>query len=110
MAWAIKKDAKNSTSKLVLLMLANYADKNNYCYPSQEHIAKVCQVSSRSIVVHIKKLVDLKLIRKEQTRKGVMTYNGYYILCEETSHNTNIRKGTCLSLIKKKKNKNFLAG
>jgi len=110
MAWAMKQNAKHSTTKLVLIMLSNYADKNNYCYPSQEHIAKVCQLSRRSVIVHIKKLVDMKLIRKEQTRKGVMTYNGYYIQCEDSSHNTNIRKDTCLSLVKKKKNKNFLAG
>ena len=52
----------------------------------------------------------MKQNAKHSTRKGVMTYNGYYIQCEYSSHNTNIRKDTCLSLVKKKKNKNFLAG
>ncbi len=104
--WALNKNCKHPTSKLVLILLANYCNEDNECYPSQEHIAKRAGCSCRCVIDHIKKLVVLKLIVKIKIRKGKKYHNRYRLMIpkdfggENTSHNTNIIL----------KNKNFLAG
>jgi len=103
--WALKQNCKHPTSKLVLVLLANYCNDENECYPSQDHIAKRAGCTSRCIIDHIKKLELLKLITKIKTRKGKKYHNRYRLMIpkdygsENISHNTNILK-----------NKNFLAG
>lgn len=101
--WAIDQELDNATSKLVLVMLANYANDNNECYPSQTHLATRCGCSARSVMIHIKKLVKKRLIYVKQRRNKLKLHNTYKlnIKGEDSSHNTNIYKH---------KNKNFLAG
>ena len=105
-SWALNQNVGNPTSKLVLVLLANYANECNECYPSQIHIAKRAGCSSRSVMTHIKKLEKSKYLMVIKTRKGIKLHNRYRLnipkeLCEKSSHNTNINKI---------KNKNFLAG
>ena len=38
-----------STTKLVLIMLANYADENNQTFPSKKHLAKICNCDDRTV-------------------------------------------------------------
>ena len=54
MAWAVKQKTDSPVSKLVLLMLANYADEHGKCYPSQKHIAQMCGCSRVAVNKHIK--------------------------------------------------------
>ena len=56
MAWAVQQNTNNTTSKLILLMLSNYADEEHACFPSINHIAKLCHCSERSVKRHIKDL------------------------------------------------------
>ncbi|NDB02617.1 MAG: helix-turn-helix domain-containing protein [Flavobacteriaceae bacterium] len=58
MAWAAKRPAKNSRNKLVLLMLANYADDNNHTWPSYRHLAQICECTERSVMRAVKQLED----------------------------------------------------
>lgn len=90
-------------------MLCNYADEKNSCYPSQEHISKLCGCTRESVNKHIKRLVKLKLIKLKKVQGRVCEHNMYYIQCEKYSHNTNI-KSQRFEITKKKKNKNFIAG
>ena len=49
LSWSVKKDCDNTTTKLVLILLANYADEKNSCYPSEKHLAKLAGVTDRTI-------------------------------------------------------------
>lgn len=58
MAWAAKRPCKNSLTKLVLLMLANYADEHNRTWPSYKHLAKLCECNERSVMRAVKSLEE----------------------------------------------------
>lgn len=77
LAWGVKQETKNPTSKLVLLMICNYADENSIAFPSQEHLAKLCQVSRRCVNTHIQELVKLGLIFKIKAINKSYGYNKY---------------------------------
>jgi len=49
LSWSVKKNCDNTTTKLVLILLANYADEKNSCYPSEKHLAKLAGVTDRTI-------------------------------------------------------------
>lgn len=77
MAWAVKQETKSPVSKLVLLMIANYADENGEAYPSQEHLAKLCECTRVSVNKHIKQLEKLNFITIKKTKNGMFGYNKY---------------------------------
>jgi hypothetical protein len=62
MAWASTANAETTTNKLVLLMLANYANAENEAYPSYKTLANLCLCNERTVIRSIKSLVDLGLI------------------------------------------------
>jgi len=79
---AIKVDGLTPTKKLVLILLANYADENKSCYPSYSHIAKLVGLKdTKNIKRIIDELVERGLLRKENRIKedGGNTSNKYYI-------------------------------
>ena len=121
MAWAVKQNTKNSISKLILLMLANYADEEHACYPSITHIAELCHCSERSVKRHIKDLLIIGYIKIGKIKGRVNNCNIYIlgsanatlvtesaIGSDTVAHNTNIKQSNILNKVKK--NKNFLAG
>ncbi|QIB32647.1 helix-turn-helix domain-containing protein [Ancylobacter pratisalsi] len=63
--WSNKRRAGSAGAKLVLLALANYADEDGYCYPSQATLADVTEMSRDSISRHIKTLESLGLLERE---------------------------------------------
>tara|TARA_R100001440_G_scaffold36955_2_gene56143 strand:+ start:6357 stop:6989 length:633 start_codon:yes stop_codon:yes gene_type:complete len=69
-----------STTKLVLIMLANYADENNQTFPSKKHLAKICNCDDRTVTRCLLELEQKKYIKKE-TRfiDGRQTSNLYTI-------------------------------
>jgi len=116
MSWAIKQSAESTTSKLILLILANYADSENSCYPSHEHIGLIAHCTRRTVVTNIKTLEKKGLVKVIRTKDGMKKLNRYVLCCENFSHNTNINKSENIShrkasdIFKKKtKNKNFIA-
>ena len=106
MAWAVKQNTKSPVSKLVLLMIANYADEKGEAYPSQEHLAKLCQCTRVSVNKHIKDLEKIGFLSITKTKNGMFGYNNYKlnmgsvkninkgfvkninITCKESLHNT----------------------
>jgi hypothetical protein len=86
LSWGIKQNTQTPTSKLVLLVLCNYANVENICFPSEKHLSKICGVSERSIRRCIKILKESNLI-KVQARN--FNSNEYEILCK-----TNLQQDT----------------
>jgi len=80
LSWGIKQNTQTPTSKLVLLVLCNYANVENICFPSEKHLGKICGVSERSIRRCIKILKESNLI-KVQMRN--FNSNEYQILCKQ---------------------------
>jgi len=58
MAAAIKIRTGSPASKNVLLVLANYADENNECFPSVSRISKDTEISERSVHRALNHLVE----------------------------------------------------
>ena len=57
-------------TKATLLILANYADENFSCFPSQETIAEESEQSVSSVYRQLKRLEALSLIRREKRYDG----------------------------------------
>lgn len=74
--WAIKKKTDTPTTKLVLFLLANYADENGMSYPSEKHLGELVGVTDRQVRRCTKWLQDNNYLRIEP-RKG--TSNRYYL-------------------------------
>ena len=74
--WAKFQKCPTPSTKLVLIILANYADQANSCFPSEAHIAKICEISPRQVRRCIVELEKLALVRT-QNRAG--TSNRYFL-------------------------------
>ncbi len=66
----------------VLVLLASYADKNGYCYPSQQTIANIIGVSKQAVNQNIKTLEELGYIQKHRRKRpnGSDTSCGYVVI------------------------------
>lgn len=76
-AWAIKQATGSTRRKAVLLALANYADPNGACWPSQERLASDTEQSVDSVQRHSDALEKMKLIERETMPKRRGQYAGY---------------------------------
>jgi len=82
MAWAAKADCRSSLNKLVLMMLANYADEDHTAYPSYRKLAELCLCNERTVMRGIKSLEALDLIRTSArfSKSGKQTSNNFHLL------------------------------
>lgn len=76
-AWAIKQNTGSTRRKALLLALANYADPNGVCWPSQERLAGDTEQSVDSIQRHSIALEKAHLIEREIMPKRRGHYAGY---------------------------------
>lgn len=60
-------DTKNSTLKLVAIILADHADADGICWPSYKKIAHRANITERSVQRHVKELQELGIIIKLRT-------------------------------------------
>ncbi|QEO58299.1 helix-turn-helix domain-containing protein [Francisella marina] len=65
--WAFNQDVKQSSAKLVLLSLANYANDDGVSYPSWATLEERCTSSRKTIYRSIKNLKELGLIEEVST-------------------------------------------
>ena len=79
LAWGVKQNANSSISKLVLLMICNYANEKGEAYPSQEHLAKLCQCSRISVTRHIKELQKSNYLSIRKEKNGAYGFNLYIL-------------------------------
>lgn len=76
LSWSIKQTCDTPTTKCVLILLANYCDEHNSCYPSEKHLGKLVGVSDRTIRRSLKYLQENNFLSIEH-RTG--TSNRYYL-------------------------------
>jgi len=81
MVRAMQVKVGNPLRKLVLIKLADNANDRGECWPSYQHIADQCEISRRSVMMHVDKLCEMSLVKKEY-RPGPKgnTSNLYIIL------------------------------
>lgn len=70
MVKALKTKVGNPLRKLVLLKLADNANDQGECWPSYQYIADQCEMSKRSVMIHIAKLIEDGFLRKEHRLGG----------------------------------------
>jgi len=77
--WVLSQDAlENSGARFVLLILANYANEEGFCYPSRETIARKTSMTSRAVQNHLNWLIAHGYITAENRRsKGKQSTNLY---------------------------------
>jgi hypothetical protein len=61
-AWAERQTTGSPARKVLLLVLANYADEHGICWPSQETLGKGTEQSLDTVQRQLRKLADLGLI------------------------------------------------
>ena len=80
---ALKINGLTPTKKLVLVILANYADEKGTCYPSYKHLAKMIglETTTRTIQNAIKEFEELGLLKIEHRKldNGGYTSNRYHL-------------------------------
>ena len=70
MVKALKTKVGNPLRKLVLLKLADNANDQGECWPSYQYIADQCEMSKRSVMMHINKLIEDGFLKKEHRLGG----------------------------------------
>lgn len=81
-AWALKIKAGSPSAKVVLLCLANYADRKGRCWPSQASLAVQTEQSVDTVQRRLAELEDLGILTKVQ-REGQNGRSGgkyFYLL------------------------------
>ena len=82
MEWAVEQDCGDAQSKIVLVVIAKHANKKLQAFPSVSRIAKLANMSPRSVhnfeyqMVPYKfvNLIDLQLIYFQQSVAMARTY------------------------------------
>jgi hypothetical protein len=69
LTWALATATPSPTTKLVLLLLANYADEFGVAWPSVRRIGNESGLSERAIRNAIHALMDAELLTKEHQRR-----------------------------------------
>jgi DNA-binding transcriptional regulator YhcF (GntR family) len=64
--WASEVKVGNSTDKLILIILANFTDAEDTCYPSHRKIAELCECSTDTVIRSLKRLKELNFINVEK--------------------------------------------
>jgi len=76
-AWSIRQTTGSARRKLLLLALANYADKNGVCWPSQETLARDTEQSLDTVQRQLGALEKLKLLARERMPKRRGQWQGH---------------------------------
>jgi hypothetical protein len=70
MAWAIRQPVDKSCLKFLLVMLANYADNDGFCYPSVERLCNDLSQDRKTVVKNLKSLCAMGLLEDSGRRVG----------------------------------------
>lgn len=92
-AWAQKQRTGSPSAKVVLLVLANYANEDGICWPSQKTLAAATEQSEDSVQRRLRELEKLGLVKKQKRRrphgKWPFTHYELQIGADESSHAAN---------------------
>lgn len=80
--WAFKQPIQGTGKKITLLALADFADLNGFCFPSQKTISTMTGQSKSSVHKHLEALEQGGYIRREARFRdnGSQTTDGIYLL------------------------------
>lgn len=84
MSYVWNMEIEDSTAKLALMALADFADDDGYCFPSYEVLAKKISKSKRTAIRAVEKLAELGFLQKEkrELKDGTSSANLYKIIIE----------------------------
>jgi len=88
-ALKIQFENQTPTKRLILILLANYCDDQNSCYPSYSHIAKLAGLKDPKHIARIVKEFEELGLLKIQTRykaDGGNTSNRYFLTLTSTDN------------------------
>jgi len=88
-ALKIQFENQTPTKRLILILLANYCDDQNSCYPSYSHIAKLAGLKDPKHIARILKEFEELGLLKIQTRykaDGGNTSNRYFLTLGSTDN------------------------
>lgn len=77
MTWARDQKVGAASTKLVLLLLADYADDDGHCWPFIETVAEKAEMGEKSVRRHLNKLEKMGLLRRRRKRRSDGTMGGY---------------------------------
>lgn len=85
--WAKDQEAGSPGAKLVLLVLADYADEHGVSWPSKRKLAKVSEQNPRTIQRHLQHLqkIGLIIVDARSMKDGRQTSNGYRLPLDRMS-------------------------
>ncbi|WP_394242965.1 helix-turn-helix domain-containing protein [Vibrio astriarenae] len=83
-------------SKLILLKLADNADREGRCFPSTQYLARYCELSVRTVKTHIKRLEYHGFIKKVDrfAKNGRQRSNVYQLVLPELKRQSTEGKST----------------
>ena len=88
MVQAMNCKVGNPARKLVLLKLADNANDDGICFPSNQYIADKSEKTRRSAISHIEYLIKMGLVsKKERKNKDGSISNLYFLHLEQGSEN-----------------------
>lgn len=67
--WAYRQQVEPAGAKFVLVALADFADENGNCYPSQQTLAGMTGQGERTVRDHLATLEEMNLISRKHRRK-----------------------------------------
>ena len=85
MTWAIKHQLP-CQEKMVLLMLANYADQSGHCFPSMGKLAIECGLPLSTTRKCVAKLEEAKLLRRYKRIRSYGQTSNTYVLAVPDPH------------------------
>jgi len=95
LTWAFEQDLP-CTEKFLLVALADMADENGKCWPSQASLAKRCGMSRETVNRQIGALLAAGLLTVEQRGSGFgKQANRYTFMCDARSHMDVTHDHTC---------------
>ena len=86
--WAWSQIGIKHSSKLVLLHLADRANKNNVCFPGIDSIAKITLMNKKAVIKSLTELEQSELIQIKKTAGKV---NEYRLIIEENQAKTSAK-------------------
>lgn len=96
---ALKIKGLSPTKKLILVLLANYADEKGSCYPSLKHIAEIIGLkTTKTIRTAIQEFESLGYLKIEYRKleNGGNTSNKYHLKLDTVFNNPKVIEDTTL--------------
>ena len=88
MAWAVKQKLP-SREKFILIMLANYADENSTCWPSNGRLCDETGMSKNTLLAGLRALAELGVIEIiKRSEDGYTLPNKYRLQIERVGSNS----------------------